>query len=140
MVKRKRKMGELKDSLVDWAEGQAQVGTMSMVLLPSRNYPFKVSNQVHKITLTRKGTYHEIDPDFFSEEDGAFNLYDEKSKVFYLPAISKVLYAEKKYPDLKDNQLFAPIYVVIKDDTVDIFGQVIDLLEPRQFITDENVL
>ncbi len=140
MAKNKRKMGELKDSLIDWAEGQAQVGTMSMVLLPSRNYPFKVSTKVHKITLTRKGTYNEIDPDFFSEDDGAFNLYDEESKVFYLPAISKVLYAEKKYPDLKDNQLFAPIYVVIKDDTVEIFGQVIDLLEPKKFISDKNIL
>lgn len=126
---KKKKINDLKTTLVEWAEKDAQLGTPSMVLLPSRNYPFKVSEEIHKIILPREGTYHGLDPLFFSEEDGKFNLYDEESNVFYFPTISKVLYAEKKYPELKNNQLFAPIYMVLNKKTVEIYGQVIDMLE-----------
>lgn len=126
---KKKKTGDLKETLVGWAEDEAQLGTPSMVLLPSRNYPFKVAEEIHKIVLPRKGTYHGLDPLFFSEEDGEFNLYDDERSTLYFPAISKVLYAEKKYPDLKNNQLFAPIYVIFNKKNVEIYGQVIEMLE-----------
>jgi len=126
---KKKKVDKLKSALVDWAEGDAQLGTPSMVMLPSRNYPFKVDKKIHKIVLTREGSYNDLDAEFFSDEDGEFKLYDEERNVLYFPAISKVLYAEKKYPDLKDHQLFAPLFMVVNKNDVEIFGQVIDMLE-----------
>lgn len=139
MARKKKKVDKLKSDLVDWAEDGAQLGTPSMVLLPSRNYPFKVDEQIHKITLTREGTYHDLDPTFFSEEDGKFKLYDEERNVLYFPAISKVLFAEKKYPALQNHQLFAPLYMVVGKDKVDIFGQVISMLETETLKDPEEI-
>lgn len=116
-------------SLVDWAEEAKQVGTPTIALLPARNYYFKVYGK-HKITIPRKGTYHELAPDFFSESDGEFNLLDEKNAVMYLPALSKILFATAQYPDLKDGELFAPIALKFNADTVDIYGQIIGMLAP----------
>ena len=116
-------------SLVDWADEAKQVGTPTIALLPARNYYFKVYGK-HKITIPRKGIYHELDPNFFSEADGEFNLLDEKNAVMYLPAISKILFATAQYPDLKDGELFAPIALKFNKDTVDIYGQIIGMLAP----------
>jgi len=119
---------ENKTDLVGWAEGNYQVGTPSMGLLPAKNYPFKVLNDHHLIEIPRSGTYHELAPTFFSKDDGEFNLFDNKSKVMYLPAISKVLFAVAKYPDLSTNQIFVPVTMKFKKDTVEIIGQVIEMI------------
>lgn len=109
-------------------KGNEQIGTPTMVLLPARNYKFSVTEKEFTITIPKKGNYHDVDPDFFSEDDGDFNLYDGRSKVMYIPAISKVLFAAKKYPVLDVNQLFAPIALKFKKDKVDIIGQIITML------------
>lgn len=114
---------------VDWSEGENNVGTPTMVLLPAINYLFKVHRKEYKITVPRKGIYNEIDPELYTEEDGEFMILDEKSNVMYLPAISKVLFAVEKYPDLKPNQLFAPIALVFRKKEVDIIGQIVEMLE-----------
>jgi hypothetical protein len=106
-----------------------QVGTPSMVLMPARNYAFKVSKEVHTITVPRRGEYSEIEPNLFTKEDGEFELYNSRKRVMYLPAISKVLFATNKYPALEENQLFAPISLVFKKDTVEISGQVINMIQ-----------
>ena len=106
------------------------VGTPTLCLLPATNYLFKVHRKEYKITIPRKGVYNKIDPDLYTEEDGEFIILDEKSSVMYLPAISKVLFAVKKYPDLKPNQLFAPIALVFKKTVVTIIGQIIEMVEP----------
>lgn len=111
-------------------EEDINVGTPTMCLLPATNYLFKVHKKEHKITIPRKGVYEKIDPDVYTKEDGEFMLLDEKSSVMYLPAISKVLFAVKKYPDLKPNQLFAPIALVFKKKTVTIIAQIIEMIEP----------
>lgn len=111
------------------AEAETNIGTPTMVLLPATNYLFKVRKEEYKITIPREGVYSEIDSELYTEEDGEFLLYDEKSKVMYLPAISKILFAVKKYPDLKPNQLFAPIALVFKKKNVDIIGQIVEMLE-----------
>lgn len=139
-MKKKKKIDGGYDMLTDWAEDKAQIGTPSMVLLPSRNYPFKVSNKVHTITIPRKGSYYGLDPSFFSKDDGKFELYNDKSGTMYLPAISKVLFAAKKYPDLENNQLFAPISLVFKKDVVEISGYVIDMLDVGGVVTNSNVI
>jgi hypothetical protein len=126
----KKQSVEEKVSLVEWAEGDTHIGTPTMLLLPARNYYFKVSKKEHKITVPRKGIYKDIDPKVYKEEDGDFLLLDEKHNVLYMPAISKVLFACEAYPDLKNSQLFAPIALVFREDEVDIIGQVIEMLEP----------
>jgi len=108
---------------------ETQIGTPTMALMPARNYAFKVSDERHVITVPRKGTYHDLEPSLFNEEDGKFDLYDARKRIMYLPAISKVLFAISKYPALEKNQLFAPISLVFKKDTVEISGQIIDMLE-----------
>lgn len=137
MVKNKKHTVK-ETSLVDWADESVQVGTPTMVLLSPRNYHFKVLDGKYKITISREGTYHDIAPDFFAEEDGSFNLLDKESKVMYLPAITKVLFAEKKYPMLKENQLFAPLALVFHEETVDILGQILEMRPHTKEYTVED--
>ena len=117
-------------NVMDWAIGKSNFGTPTMVLMPARNYHFRVLKQELKITLPRSGKYVDIAPDVFKEEDGEFMLYDEESKVMYLPAITKVLFAAAKYPDLENHQLFAHIALIFNDKEVDIIGQVVEMLPP----------
>lgn len=130
--KKSKRIGGVKMSLTDWAETDTQVGTPSMVLMPSRNYAFKLSKEVYVITIPRKGTYHDLEPNLFSEEDGEFELYNDKKGIMYLPAISKVLFANKKYPELEDHQLFAPLSLVFKKDEVEISGYVVDMIRTSE--------
>jgi len=102
-------------------------GTPSMVLMPSREHGFTVSEDIYLLTIPRKGSYHELDP-IFSEESGGFELYNEETGVLYLPAISKVLFATRQYPELKNNQLFMPLSMVFKEDVVEISGYILDML------------
>lgn len=111
--------------------GEAKLGTPTMVMFPPRNFQFRVSKEEHKITIPRKGNYHAIAPEVFTEEEGDFMVYDEDNAVMYLPAITKILFAVEKYPALANNQLFAPIALLFNDDTVDIIGQVVEILPPQ---------
>lgn len=124
MAKRKSK------KVKDLSEENVHVGTPTLALLPARNYFFKVSKKEYKITVPRSGVYAKLAPDLYDKDEGEFMLLDEKNSVMYLPAISKVLFAVGKYPDLKSNQLFAPIAFVFKKKEVDIIGQIVDILEP----------
>jgi len=108
---------------------EVTIGTPTMVLLPARNYCFNVVKAEHKITIPRKGSYKDLDSSFYSEEDGEFNLLGDEENTMFLPSISKVLFGVKKYPDLKSNQLFAPVAMIFRKNTVDIIGQVIEMLD-----------
>ncbi len=105
-------------------------GTPSMVLLPARNYRFKIVKDKHKINIPRKGKYFDLDPKFFEEDSGEFNILDSKSKILYIPAISKVLFGAQTYPDLKSTQLFAPVVMKFDKDNIEITGQVLEMLPP----------
>ena len=123
MGRKKRKI--TKDSLI--------VGTPTIALLPPRKYLFKMVTEKDKsmtITIPRKGSYYDLNKEIYSKEDGSFHIYDEKNKVIYIPSISKVLFGVNKYPDLKANQLFLPEVFVVNDDTVDIIGKVIEMVDP----------
>jgi len=39
--------------MTEWNEDETQVGTPSMVLMPSRNYAFSVSKDIHVVTVPR---------------------------------------------------------------------------------------
>lgn len=105
-------------------------GTPSAVLLPAKNYVFKVTDEYVLIELPRRGKYHDIDPSFFTEDDGEFDILDTTNNILYMPAITKVLFATKQYPDLKFNQFFVPHTFKIDEDKVIIVGQVIDMMLP----------
>lgn len=107
-----------------------QLGTPTMVMFPARNYNFRVSKTEHTISIPRKGNYQEIAPELFKEEEGDFMVFDEENSIIYLPAIIKILFAVEKYPDLKNNQLFAPIALLIEKEEVKIVGQLVEVLPP----------
>jgi hypothetical protein len=109
-------------------------GTPSAVLLPAKNYFFRVGNEYYEITLPRSGSYNDIAPEIFGEDAGEFNLLIEENGILFLPAITKVLFATGKYPDLKFNQFFVITTINFGEDEVSIIGQVIDLVIP----VDEN--
>jgi len=119
-VEKKKKKSENKDML-------KIIGTPTMMLLPARNYKFKVYPEEYDITIPRKGVYKDFDEEIYSEEDGEFNILD--NDVLYMPSISKVLFATSKYPDLKDNQAFNPIALIIEEDEIRIIGNVIEMLK-----------
>lgn len=103
-------------------------GTPPMVLLPAKDYFFKVKDEHYIITIPRKGNYHDIDPDVFSEDDGDFNILDDGYQSIYTPTITKVLFATKKYPDLEFNQFFVPYLIEFKEDTVNLVGQIVSMV------------
>jgi hypothetical protein len=109
------------------------VGTPTPMMLPARNYKFKVYDQEYTVTIPRHGKYVDLDDKMFTKEDGEFDLmqYSRKDKAYimYLPTLSKVLFATSQYPDLEDTQAFTPIALVIKKDRVEIVGNLIEMIK-----------
>lgn len=108
------------------------IGTPTMMLLPARNYKFKVYQKDYSIKIPRRGIYKDFDGELFSEKDGEFDIlrYDEDSSSYslYIPSISKVLFAASQYPNLKDNQAFTPLIILIKEDEIELIGNIIEML------------
>ena len=103
-------------------------GILSMVLLPARhNTFFTEDKKYYTITIPRKGKYVDIDSEFFNESDGSFDILNDEN-ILFLPAITKVLFAGKQYPDLADNQLFVPLTLAFREESVDIIGQIVELI------------
>ena len=103
-------------------------GVPSFVLFPAKNYKFKLSNENYTMTIPRRGSYHDLDPDFFPEESGSFNIMDDEKSILFTPAIVKVLFATKKYPALKFNQFFVPAIIKFDADEVTLIGRVAEML------------
>jgi hypothetical protein len=103
------------------------IGTPTLLLLPARNYKFKVYPGEYTITIPKKGFYKDIDDKFFTDDDGEFNILDKD--VLYVPSLSKVLFATSKYPDLEDSQAFAPMIITVKEEEIDIVGHIIEMLK-----------
>lgn len=111
-------------------EDKYQEGTPPMVLLPAKNYVFKVTDEYYVIEIPRRGKYVDLDPDFYTEAHGEFDIYTEPNGLLYMPSVTKVLFATKKYPDLKFNQFFVIVSFRIEAEQVVIVGQVIDMMLP----------
>lgn len=107
--------------------GESMIGIPTMGLVKARNYQFSISKDTFMMKVPIKGSYTDLDSEFFTEEDGAFEIYDGKD--FNVATLSKVLFAAKCYPDLKDNQLFCPLKFNIDENVVTIYGQVVQLGE-----------
>jgi hypothetical protein len=106
-------------------------GVLSMVMLPAKDDTFLTDNKRYMITIPRRGKYKDIDPDFFDEGDGEFDILNDKN-ILFLPSIIRVLYAAKQYPNLKESQLFVPISLKFKETEVDIIGQVVELVSNEE--------
>lgn len=109
------------------------VGTPTMLMLPARNYKFMVDTTEYVITLPRRGKYVDFDPELFTEEDGDFEILagsEEESveSILYMPSLTKVLFGASKYPDMRENQAFTPIAIIVREDEIDIVGNVIEML------------
>lgn len=109
------------------------IGTPTLLLLPARNYKFKVFERDFSITVPRYGEYEKLSPELFSKEDGEFYFLqhsdEHEADILYLPALSKLLFATGQYPDLEDNQAFTPIAFVVREDEVEIVGNLIEMIK-----------
>ena len=111
----------------EFKEGEVMFAMPTLAMLPANNFKISISENMYSFTLPRKGTYLNLDPDFFSAEDGDFTIFD--NNVFHVSTITKVLFGMKQYPQLTDNQLFCPVSFSIKGDNVVIDGKVVTMLE-----------
>ena len=107
-------------------------GTPPLLLLPAKNYIFKVNEEHFIIEIPRKGKYVELAPEIFKEEDGEFNIYDDESGILFLPSITKVLFAVNKYPELDFNQFFVPYSINIEDDKATLVGQIVEMMYTKK--------
>ena len=107
-------------------------GILSMVLLPARTNTFFIEDKrYYTVTIPRKGKYTDIDPEFFNESDGSFDILNDEN-ILFLPSITKVLFAGKQYPDLADNQVFVPLTLKFREEMIDIVGQIVDLISDEE--------
>ena len=102
-------------------------GLPSLLFMRSIDYVMSTDGKNYVVSIPKCGSYKDLAPDFFTDADGEFNLFDDKSGVFYLPSITKVLLAANKYPDLAANQVAVPISIKINADTVDIVYNVLSM-------------
>jgi len=100
-------------------------GTPSLALLPAKEYVFTLAGEKHRITIPIRGNYSDLDPSFYKDGDGGFDLF--VNKTINLPEVSKVLFATKKYPELGKNQLFVPIAMAINGDNMEIIGEIMEI-------------
>jgi hypothetical protein len=98
----------------------------TLAMLPANNFKIHIDGNKHIIELPCSGSYKEIDPEFFSDDDGTFILFENDT--LFVSSITKVLFAVSKYPRLADNQLFCPITITKKEDKLVICGQVVTML------------
>ena len=129
MAKKKSKKKTSKNDVVN------AIGTPTALMLPARNYKFKVFSETHTITVPVKGKYSDLAPDLFVDKDDEFDFLqcseEDESFTFFIPALSKVLFATGQYPDMKDSQAFTPISVTVKGDEVEIVGNLIEMVQEK---------
>lgn len=123
----KKKLGKIGGECVETQ------GTPTAMLLPARNYKFKVFEEQFTIKVPRSGKFNELAPEFYKDNKDEFDFLqydDEHKKVFVsIPFISQVLFATAQYPDLKDNQAFVPMVLIISDADVEIVGKLIEMVQ-----------
>ena len=105
----------MENEKIGWSEETTLVGIPTMALLPPKNFYFKVLNDKHKLSIPKTGKFYDLDKDFFDKEEGSFEIVN--AECVNISLITKVLFGTKKYPDLKPNQLFCPIVLIINKNT-----------------------
>ena len=116
------------------------VGLPPMLMMAANHYPYKIVHEKVKITIPRKGSYKDIDPAFFKDNPigmEEFDIFDEETKVLFPPQITKVLLATERYPALKPNEVFVPIALIFREETMDIIGTIFEMLDSNDLIEGE---
>ena len=98
----------------------------TLAMLPAANYNLNISKESYALKVPCEGKYVEVDPEYFTEDDGEFIVY--KDNTFYIATLTKVLFATKQYPKLADNQLFCPISATKQEDEVLIIGRLVTIV------------
>ena len=134
-------MSDKDEYMEDFEDETVTGGVPTLMLLPPRPYKFIVYGKKHKLTIPRRGKYVDLDAEFFTEEDGEFDILKESDKagvtgVVDIPALSSMLFAVAKYPNVGKDQAFTPRWLVVKENEVDIIGHVIQMLREGE---SENV-
>ncbi len=102
------------------------VGAPGLAFLPARDYKFVVDGQTHILKIPIEGNFEELAGDDFPEEGKYHIVKDiEGRTVISLPVLTKALFGHSKYPDLKDDECFIPLALVISDKHITIAGKVI---------------
>jgi hypothetical protein len=111
---------------------EINVGLPPMLMMAANHYPYRIIHERVKLTIPRKGSYKDIDEAFFADNPigmEEFDIFDEETKVFFPSQITKVLLATKKYPSLQANEVFVPLAIIFKEETLDIIGTVFEMLD-----------
>ena len=131
MARKKKKEAKVLGD-VDTENYLEVIGTPTLMLLPAGNYKFHVFNNRYAIKVPRKGNLGELAPGFFNKEDEFdFLQYSEEDKahVVNFSNVSQALFATGQYPDMKVGQAFIPIFIVVKDEEVEIVGKLIEMVK-----------
>jgi len=108
------------------------VGLPPMLLMAANHYPYKVVHERVKLTIPRRGNYRDIDKAFFADNPlgrEEFDIFDDETQVLFPSQITKVLLATKQYPALQPNEVFVPVAIIFKEETLDIIGTVFEMLD-----------
>jgi hypothetical protein len=107
-------------------------GTPPPSFFPAKNYVMQMDDEHkgHIIKLPRKGKYKDLDPEFFTEEDGEFQIVSDEGFALNMNVLTRVMFATKQYPDLNFDQLFVPHSIVVRADEVIVIGQEVRMLAP----------
>jgi len=110
-------------------------GMPGLVLLPSHMYNLKTITENCWFSVPFSGKFSEMYPDFFeeaekNEDTDEFKVVFDKEGARHLSSVDLVeaLFANSKYPALKDNQVFAIISISLSDSkkTLYVKGSVLE--------------
>ena len=111
---------------------RAVTGTPPPALFPAKNYVMQTpdENRGHVLKVPRVGSYHELDPEFFDEDAGVFQVVSEDGAIVDMTTLTRVLFATRQYPSLEFDQFFVINNIAIRGDEVWIIGQQVRVLAP----------
>lgn len=101
-------------------------GTPPAVLMPARNYVFKLPEENHVLEIPLNGNYHDLDSEFFPEDAGEFHVFH--NDIINMPVVTKVLFATKQYPALEFNQFFVIHGIKVLPENLMLVGQIVDMM------------
>lgn len=103
-------------------------GLPSLLFMQAVDYTMSHDANNYVLEIPRKGSYKDIAPEYFKDEDGEFNVFDDEKKVLYIPSLTKILLACNKYPQLDSNQVAVPITIKLLEDKIEIVYNVLSMV------------
>ena len=106
-------------------------GVSGFVLLPARDYEWKLKAR-GTISLPRKGSIAEIlkdkplDSSLKIGGEDNFSIFEDNTLLLW--ELVRVLFAEVKYPALKDDECFNVVAIEVGDDEILVHGEVIRMV------------